>query len=455
MDIIQTSCLQVNKQDLTSSQKEELLNVLTFNQQDYMSGEQVTNYFFKEDEGHIYAPRFLFNYYEPDMKYTLIPDTRKADKISITDTITLRSDIQKLAVKSLIDNKNGIIKLPPGKGKTVIAIKYIATRKLKTIIYVDTEKLREQWIDRITAFTNLTKEDIGIIQADKLELDKPIILAMIQTVSNRAKTDFQGIKALLDSANIGITIFDEVHVMVGPEHFTSAAFVTNSIYMFGLSATPSRTDGRDKLLKYCIGDIIYENSEYDMDPLVNIVYFDSGIAKSKSNSWINWDGKFIKFRYLNILKKNNTFKQQLGTIITTCKSKNRKMVIICDLKEMLLSTIDYLKESKILNESDIGYFVAGSEDAERTKNFVFTTYKLTGKGIDYPQWDTMLFLSPMSSLVQLEQTIGRVTRSFPGKPTPVIFDLVDMTYPILRGWAKRRNAFYKQRNFEVNDVSRK
>jgi len=72
---------------------------------------------------------------------------------NFTDTTVLRP-YQKEALQSLIENYGGILKIPTGGGKTLIALKFCELTKLKTLVVVPTVYLKKQWEDLIV------KEDI-------------------------------------------------------------------------------------------------------------------------------------------------------------------------------------------------------------------------------------------------------------------------------------------------------
>ena len=441
-------CIKIPMSSLIKEHYLDITNQLRFSQYDYNTGEKITHEFFKEEIFNLYIPRFF-----PLQNYNLkIKDNNCIGKdIDIQDKIELRDDIQIKAVNSLLKFDNGILKLPPGKGKTVIAIKFISTLKKKSLIYVDSEKLKNQWIDRLIQFTNLGKDNIGIIQGDKWELDKFIVIAMIQTVSNRVKKDFNKIRDIMYNANFGITIMDEVHVVVGPEQFTNCSFVSTSKRVYGLSATPTRTDNRDKLLLYCIGNIIYENQQYEITPKINVIKFDSGLSKSKTNKYICFGGKFSKLRYMKMLIKNHQYNNIINEIIDTCIKKNRNMVLISDIKKILEHFYNQYIDK--YNKDKVGYFVGGSDNKEMTKQIVFTTYKLTGKAIDYPKWDTLIMLTPVASPITIEQSIGRITRKYEGKESSVVFDLVDLSYPLYTvKWFNNRKEFYNKIKSETKEI---
>lgn len=85
--------------------------------------------------------------------------------------------------KHLLQKGSGIASLHTGWGKTCMSLWIAHKLGVKTIIIVHTDNLLNQWIEKIEQFLLIKKEDIGIIQGPKLQLDKDIVIGMIQSIS--------------------------------------------------------------------------------------------------------------------------------------------------------------------------------------------------------------------------------------------------------------------------------
>ena len=89
---------------------------------------------------------------------------------------------------------------------------YIFKRKLKlkTLVIVHKTFLQNQWVERISEFTNCK---IGIIRQKKVDIEnKDIVIGMLQSVSmiDYDKDIFK---------DFGLVIFDEVHIILDLESF--------------------------------------------------------------------------------------------------------------------------------------------------------------------------------------------------------------------------------------------
>ena len=117
----------------------------------------------------------------------------KGLEIDITFKGSLR-DKQQPIIKSFMDSceegpyktksRGGIISVPCGWGKTIMALYLISALKRKTIVIVHKEFLLNQWIKRIEEF--LPEARIGIIQASKVDVqNKDIVIGMLQSLSSK------------------------------------------------------------------------------------------------------------------------------------------------------------------------------------------------------------------------------------------------------------------------------
>jgi len=169
----------------------------------------------------------------------------------------------------------GILQAAPGTGKTFMSI-YFAKKFKKTLIIVPKNVLVDQWIKAIVQFTNLTEENIGIIQgSDKKDIievmnnqDKKIILTKPQSLISQIKRiPFNDLQELYK--DIQLVVFDECH-NAGAEGFSKSLSIFRTPNILGLTATPYRRGINEFLLKNSIGEVIIEA---DAEVLTPDVYF--------------------------------------------------------------------------------------------------------------------------------------------------------------------------------------
>jgi len=416
------------------------------------------------DENRIMIPRF---YPIDGVVDNIIP----GDNIDIQDHIVPRNERQKLAIDFLCNNKNGILKLEPGSGKTVIAISAISKVKEKTLIFIHKDSLRKNWYDEFLKHTNIKEEDIFLLSTSpkkyKDGFQKPIIISTIQSfVSGIKKKDFIN---ELNKYNFGIVIFDECHTTVGPEKFSLASLNIKAYRIFGLSATPIRFDMGD-ILKWHLGNITYFEPEKDelIKPIVYVCYFPFGIF-SRYHKYLMWGGRFQYTRYYKQMIKIPGLLEFISKfIVYACNIKRNILVLGHNIDSLI-----QLAKSCQLPKEDIGIFTPGATEEQKqnvsdttdiyeaffNKKVVFSTYGAGRDGNNKPTLDYLLMLTPTSNV---EQAGGRILRYVKDKPKPIIIDLVDTEGPKVKGHfdknkqiglfskaAEKRMEIYEELGWEI------
>ena len=262
------------KKDFKESEIETIkneLHIIPKSTNDY--GEPVDQTFdtFAETTDKLYIPKF----------YAL----KKFDAKKIKDNVSACNpsdivfkgelrDYQENIVKDVIPkfkkNGGGIISIPTGRGKTVIALNIATKLKAKTLIVVHKTFLSNQWKERILQYTNCT--DIGIIQGPKTETKQQFVIGMLQSISMK---DYE-----IDIfKNFDLIIYDECHHL-GAKVFSQALLKINSKYTLGLSATVARTDKTEKVFYNFLGDMLY-NEVTELKHKVKIEVHNYSVQRNK------------------------------------------------------------------------------------------------------------------------------------------------------------------------------
>ena len=166
---------------------------------------------YRESPNKIYIPRFFgINTYGTAEESRI----SKGESISINFNGVLR-DYQQKVVDTYVktvgnDGGGGLLELPCGFGKTIIALNIIGTLKLKTLVIVHKSFLMNQWVERIAEF--LPTARVGKIQGKIVDIEnKDIVIGMLQSLSMK---DYPS--SMFDC--FGLTIVDECH------HISSEVF---------------------------------------------------------------------------------------------------------------------------------------------------------------------------------------------------------------------------------------
>jgi len=156
-------------------------------------------------------------------------------------------DYQVEAVSNTIEQGGGIISIPTGGGKTVVAMNLIQYVGQRAIVFVHTQELLYQWADRISDVLGV---EPGVIGDDNWS-EGPVTVATMQTLNNRG--------ADLLEKDYGMAIFDECHVTSAAETMQSVGLSIEAEWRVGLSATPWRqTPGEEMEIEAVTGDTAAE-----------------------------------------------------------------------------------------------------------------------------------------------------------------------------------------------------
>ncbi len=146
---------------------------------------------------------------------------------------------------------SGVVTLPCGAGKTVVAIGVLERVGAQALILTTNTTALRQWKRELLDKTRLSPEEIGEYSGDQKEI-RPITLTTYQmlTYRDRHTKDFLHYR-LFTARQWGIIVYDEVHLLPAPVfRFTAQIQATRRL---GLTATLVREDGREAEVFSLIG----------------------------------------------------------------------------------------------------------------------------------------------------------------------------------------------------------
>ncbi|HSH78076.1 MAG TPA: DEAD/DEAH box helicase [Herpetosiphonaceae bacterium] len=156
----------------------------------------------------------------------------------------------------------GVIVLPTGAGKTVVALMAIERTRLRTVVVVPTIELLYQWREAIVQRLGVAASKVGVVGDGRKEW-RPI------TVTTYAS-------AAMPAARIGQTgllICDEAHHLPS-QAYAEIARRSNAPYRLGLTATPERADGQHRELYALLGPEVYRRAPADLSEEGHLARYD-------------------------------------------------------------------------------------------------------------------------------------------------------------------------------------
>lgn len=151
---------------------------------------------------------------------------------------------------------SGVVVLPCGAGKTVVAIGAMHACQTHTLVLTTNTVALRQWKEEILDKTTLTEDQIGEYSGESKEI-KPVTLATYQVLTYRKAKDGPFLHfGLFEQANWGLIVYDEVHLLPAPVFRATAELQARR--RLGLTATLVREDAREDDVFSLIGPKKYD-----------------------------------------------------------------------------------------------------------------------------------------------------------------------------------------------------
>ena len=358
--------------------------------------------------------------------------------------------VQKAALRALASQESGVLVAPPGSGKTVIACALIAKRKLPTLVLVHRKQLADQWKEQLLQFTDLGKGQIGTFDAKETKRKGVVDVGMLQTLARDHDPD-----RLLDG--YGHIVIDECH-HVPAVSFESVLKRIEARHFLGLTATPYRKDGLEKIITMQCGPVLHTmeetkaQSQISRQVLVRETGFRMGPEASAQPALHEiWQALVTDAERLRLVASD----------VIAALEEERFPLVLSDRKdhlELLLAEVTAASKhaAGFLFTSDIGKrqrnrmmdeIMAMRERGEFP--FLLSTGSLIGEGFDLPELCTLVLAMPLSFKGRLVQYAGRLHRESAGKQDVRIYDYVDANLGLCITMFRKRMTTYRKMGYTV------
>lgn len=388
--------------------------------------------------------------------------TNKGRSINVDFNGELRGE-QSKAVANMLENNIGVLCGTTAFGKTVVAIRLIAERKVNTLILVNRVSLVAQWKARIEEFLTIDEPLPKTIEAKKGEKQSPvgqygggkkkltgiIDIAVMQSLSREGEVD-ECVK------DYGMVIADECH------HVSAFSFelILKNItaeYVYGLTATPTRKDGHHPIITMQCGPIRFRD---DAKKQAELRPFDHCIVPRFTSFRIPvFEEKEITISGLYAaLVDDETRNQQIISDVVQCFNDGRNCLLLTERTAHVESLTNELQKH-IPNVCAI----TGGQNAKASREAlllisgapgdqpltIVATGRYIGEGFDEPRLDTLFLAMPISWKGTLQQYAGRLHRLYEGKKEVIVFDYVDVHVRMLERMYHKRLAGYASIGYKM------
>ena len=359
----------------------------------------------------------------------------KGSKIKVTFSGKLLPE-QTLALKNVIDHDFGIVSAPTAFGKTVLASKIIAKRKVSTLILTHRKQLAEQWQDKLKEFLGI---DCGMLGGGKNKLTGVVDIAIMQTLMNK-----ENLAEIL--SDYGQLIADECHHLAAYK-FEQIAKEFRGKYVLGLTATFERKDGHHPIIQMQCGEVVYKvkTVKNNFDKQLKVCFTDFDYLYAKEDFDINDAYKTI----INDKKRNEQIVRDIKNAL-----HNKRACLVMSERTEHVGILAKLLENTTQNLFILTGKIKPKElksKIERIKNvpakdelLIIATGKYIGEGFDEPRLDTLFLTMPISWKGTLTQYTGRLNRECKNKKNSIIYDYADINIPIFDKMYKKRLRTYKE-----------
>ncbi|WP_311171726.1 DEAD/DEAH box helicase [Halobellus ordinarius] len=353
--------------------------------------------------------------------------------LSLSHSYDLR-DYQHEAVAAWHENGDrGVIELPTGAGKTVLAVDAIATLGVPTLVIVPTIDLLEQWRRELE-----TEFDVPVGQFGGGEQRKEAI-----TVSTY---DSAYLRAEDVGGAFGFVVFDEVHHL-GGEGYRDAARLLAAPARLGLTATFERPDGAHEVVADLVGPKVYEATVDDLagEHLADyeLRRIEVSLGPEERSAYDEAQGTFVDYLkrsnlslrsgsdYRKLVMRSGTDPKAREALLA--KQRARRIMMNADAKvETLGRLLDRHRDDRVIvftAHTDLVYRLSeryllpaitsetgADERRETLDRFRDGTYSrvvtanVLDEGVDVPDANVAVVLAGSGSEREFTQRLGRILR---------------------------------------------
>ena len=476
--IVLADRIYIDSSGMSNKTKRQLRRMATFSNKQYFQNQamDMPNYdesrfiYLGSDEGkYIVLPRglreeILKKFDNAGIRYKIEDKRTQGRELNISFKGELRES-QIPAVETMLENETGILHAATAFGKTVVCCDMIARRGISTLILVDRADLMNQWIKRLDEFLDIDEELpeyqtktgrtrkrkslIGNLQGAHDTLTGIVDVAMIRSL--KKKDGFHPM--LKEYAQV---YFDECH-HAASESAIEVLQEINAKYVYGVTATPKRGDGKEKINEFLLGPIRYRFTAKDRAEEQNIDH----LVYPRFTRTVK-PHHLSKTPYGNdayeLIRNNDVRDEQIIRDVADCVQAGRTPVVLTKyvdhankLSERLKKYADRLilltgangtkarrAQVKELNEVD-----------DSDSLILVGTGSLLGEGFDFPRLDTLFMATPVSGENVVEQYVGRLNRDYDGKENVIVYDYVDSHIPKFDKMYAARLKAYKKIGYEL------
>jgi superfamily II DNA or RNA helicase len=354
----------------------------------------------------------------------------------------------------------GVVVLPTGSGKTLVATMAIEARGRSAIVVVPTLDLLNQWYDALVA---TFARAVGVVGGGYHE------------VHDLTVTTYDSAHLHMDRLGnrFGLIIFDEAHHLPS-DTYAMAAKMCLAPFRLGLTATPERVDGREELYRSLVGPICYrrEITELSGDYLASYetVRLEIALSPDERAAYDEARAEYLSFLRANSIRMSAPDGWQRFVLLSSQSDTGRRAFAAyrrqralamaapgkLEVLERLLHTHRSERTIVFTEDNATAYQISRRflipvithQTKIKERSFILAAYrsgelgsivtsKVLNEGVDVPEASVGIVLSGSGSVREHVQRLGRILRKTEGKRA-LLYELVALNTNEERTSDKRR-----------------
>lgn len=349
----------------------------------------------------------------------------------------------------------GVVVLPTGAGKTVLAMMAIARAGLRPLVVVPTIELLRQWADGLQKHLGLPAEAVGQVGGGLRHIRGATVITY-DSAWRRPK----------DLKPFGLLIFDEAHHL--PAHsYRQIAEASGAPLRLALTATPERGDFRHLDLEELVGPVVYRRSPGELSRTRHIARFRQERLFIDLTNEEEYEYQQLMARFRWYMAQNRLWVQGFQQLVfraaqdpqareaLRCHQRARQIALNAAQKaDQVLELLRRHQEDRVLVFCEYTSVVDGLSERfllpsvtyrtpaaerrltlQRFRSGVYTklvTGRVLNEGVDVPDANVAIVVSGSATPREQIQRLGRVLR--PKQEEAVLYEI------IARGTVEERAA---------------
>lgn len=378
--------------------------------------------------------------------------------------------------------QNGVVCLPTGKGKSIVALATAHKLRVRTLIIVHKDDLVKSWTEDIEKCFNIPRKEVGIIKAQKNKVGDFFTIATIQTLNRKSDDEIQSLSSMF-----GMVVTDEGHHVPASTYDVINKFAAR--YKMCLTATPERKDGLSHVINLYFGGFAYKyeatQKEKDILPVevMQREFYQYVVPLCKKDDRGRWVIKDLRADPVKYVPQNResfisdieynsrpklpyadftnllfymSYRWACADIVAEYKLGHSCIVFVSQ-KEQVEALEEYISHLPSIKPNDVQTYYGNNSDKvneehrkraeEQRKLITICTYSKATEGTNVQQWECAFLIGTLNDGKNVEQAVGRIRRTKPNGEKLKVARVYDYSYPhtysIKNHWRTRMQRYLK------------